>query len=508
MRCEICVSLLLAVVITHVNSQVATNNTGNPKTGNDIAKTNPEKAALTDISANEPPKRTPPPSARRPRRRQQKENTSNANGGDKVTAPDTTVKKVVDKVKVNTRAFEETLNVNSGAGFAKDPFFDLFGETTTVAPEPDVPPPEFSINIPSKQKVMPKVDTKNSKAYDGTPCNETYKNHDTEKTKYMMKYADGVWETLDCPPNLGTGLVWRQDLCSCGEELVPQDPDDWCGQMGFNPHPTNQHKYLRTHHGTNAVMDCAASLVWSQQNCLCKFDPTVKERPIENAGRNKCKVILRMEFEGNLKNDAEAYHVSTVARTGKLPRIIYRQVPGSTGQVAMIYSQPLEFLAFSGNDFQTQVTYSLRFKMSPRHMDKDTFMILITDECILNPGGQNRAREPSIKLAFRPNTQTFHLQFKTEKTDVDKFINGSQPDKFGWYKIILYFEDWTLSMKVNGNIVFTQADVIGKIPANKCPLYIAGSGPGFDRSQDFYGYLDNVFLVKDCPFKTSDVKFL
>ena len=61
----------------------------------------------------------------------------------------------------------------------------------------------------------------------------------------MMRYAEGVWETLDCPPNLGTGLVWRQDLCSCGEELVAQDPNDWCAQRGFNKHPANPHKYNR-----------------------------------------------------------------------------------------------------------------------------------------------------------------------------------------------------------------------------------------------------------------------
>lgn len=78
-----------------------------------------------------------------------------------------------------------------------------------------------------------------------TACNETFKNHETNKTQYMMKYAEGVWETFDCPPNLGSGLVWRQDLCSCGEELVAQDPDDWCGQMGYRAHNNNKHKYIR-----------------------------------------------------------------------------------------------------------------------------------------------------------------------------------------------------------------------------------------------------------------------
>lgn len=61
----------------------------------------------------------------------------------------------------------------------------------------------------------------------------------------MMKYAEGVWEARDCPPNMNTGLVWRQDLCACGEELVAVDPNDWCAGMGFYSHNENKHKYVR-----------------------------------------------------------------------------------------------------------------------------------------------------------------------------------------------------------------------------------------------------------------------
>jgi len=40
------------------------------------------------------------------------------------------------------------------------------------------------------------------------------------------------------------------------------------------------------HHGVDAVMDCAASLVWSQEKCLCIFDPTIPDRPIEQKGNH------------------------------------------------------------------------------------------------------------------------------------------------------------------------------------------------------------------------------
>ena len=64
----------------------------------------------------------------------------------------------------------------------------------------------------------------------------------------MMRLPEDKWQEADCPPNRGEGLVWRQDLCNCGEELVPQDPNDICGLQGYNPYPNNRHKYMRVIH--------------------------------------------------------------------------------------------------------------------------------------------------------------------------------------------------------------------------------------------------------------------
>lgn len=100
---------------------------------------------------------------------------------------------------------------------------------------------------------------------------------------------------------------------------------------------------------------------------------------------------------------------------------------GSTDKAAMIVSQPLIFLPFRGNDFQKQITYSLNFKISPRHENRSTYMVLITDKCIGNPGGQKKSRKPSISLAFQPNTKTFHLQFRTKSTAVDEQVKGARP---------------------------------------------------------------------------------
>ena len=62
---------------------------------------------------------------------------------------------------------------------------------------------------------------------------------------YLARLPDDEWQAVDCPPNLALGLVWRQDLCLCGEELIPQDPNDPCGLSGYNPDPNNRHKYIR-----------------------------------------------------------------------------------------------------------------------------------------------------------------------------------------------------------------------------------------------------------------------
>ncbi|KAH3880253.1 uncharacterized protein LOC127877368 [Dreissena polymorpha] len=402
---------------------------------------------------------------------------------------------------------------SAGAGGMSDAFFGSFfdDETTPISPAANEPPPTFDPNKKPGEKVMPKVDKSKAKDHEGLPCNETFREHDTIPSKYMMKYSEGFWDALDCPPTLGgSNLIWRQDLCSCGEELRAHDPNDWCAQMGYNPFPESPHKYIRRHFGTDAVMDCAASLVWSQEKCLCIFDPNVNERPIEQKVRFVCKKILHLEFEDNLTNSVQGYHVQPVEleRRGTMPRIRYRKVPGSQEKAAMIVSQPLEFLSFRGNDFQLHVTYAISFKLSPHHVTKDNFMVLLSDECVGTQGARSRERKPSIVLAFQPSTQTFNLQFRTEQTDIDTNITGAVPDKDGWYKNVVYFEDQSVNLESNGKLLFKQPEVLGKIPQNRCPLFIGGRGQGFDRSQDFYGYLDNVYLVKDCKFHEANIKFL
>ena len=48
---------------------------------------------------------------------------------------------------------------------------------------------------------------------------------------------------------------------------------------------------------------------------------------------------------------------------------------------------------------------------------------------------------------------------------------------------------------VNNMFLIGMSYFVGKIPQNKCPLFIAGRGPGYDRTEDFYGYMDNVSTI-------------
>lgn len=76
---------------------------------------------------------------------------------------------------VKTKPTAAPVSKDSGfdSGFGADLFF--WGEeTTTTAPESNAPPPDFSVIKKPRKKVMPKVDTKNSKAYDGTRKFDNY----------------------------------------------------------------------------------------------------------------------------------------------------------------------------------------------------------------------------------------------------------------------------------------------------------------------------------------------
>ena len=97
-----------------------------------------------------------------------------------------------------------------------------------------------------------------------TACEVNYKAHPKDKTMYLARLPDDEWQAVDCPPNLALGLVWRQDLCLCGEELIPQDPNDPCGLSGYNPDPNNRHKYIRVSRTSALCGGFRAQLDWLQ----------------------------------------------------------------------------------------------------------------------------------------------------------------------------------------------------------------------------------------------------
>ena len=114
-------------------------------------------------------------------------------------------------------------------------------------------------------------------------------------------------------------------------------------------------------------------------------------------------------------------------RRSKIPRIRYVKTPGATGLAAQIVSQPLQFQAFRGNDFQKQVTFSLNFKITGRRKKSKNFMLLLTDECQRSQSGMNKQWKPSISLSFQPRSQTFKLLFRTEEKVVEETIKGAKP---------------------------------------------------------------------------------
>ena len=142
-----------------------------------------------------------------------------------------------------------------------------------------------------------------------------------------------------------------------------------------------------------------------------------------------CKTILNLTFEDHLQNTAEGYYVKPVkfGRRSKIPRIRFVKTLGADGLAAQIVSQPLQFQAFRGNDFQKQVTFSLNFKVSGRRRKSKNFMLLLTDECARRQSGVNKQWKPSISLSFQPSSRTFRLLFRTEKKVIEEDIKGAKP---------------------------------------------------------------------------------
>lgn len=179
------VVLIVTIYTVNVESQENKTNKGNPP--GDVIKTNPDVSqtsatgtepdpAVNTVQKSKPPARKPGRRRRPTRRRQRKRRPRPGNVGrkniknkDKVNIPD--VKQNPD-LKPKAAAFTKPETKPKPHGKPKkkkvtgkkpkeidlyDPFLSMYQETTTAEPDANQPPPEFSVNVPAKKKVLPKL---------------------------------------------------------------------------------------------------------------------------------------------------------------------------------------------------------------------------------------------------------------------------------------------------------------------------------------------------------------
>ncbi|KAL3853550.1 hypothetical protein ACJMK2_017085 [Sinanodonta woodiana] len=218
-----------------------------------------------------------------------------------------------------------------------------------------------------------------------------------------------------------------------------------------------------------------------------------------------CQRILELKMDSDLSNSAARYEVKANSASGRggISKIRFIHTIGATDNAAEIQNQPLTLDAFKGNDFQRAITFTLSIKILKSRSQSRTPMVLLTNGCI--PDHTSLIRAPSINLSFTPGTNTFRVQFNTTETAIDETA-VAEPDQNGWFKTVLYFQDQTITLEVNGKKILSKNGMLGTIPKNLCPLLIGGSD--IDRNQNFYGYLDNVNIIKDCKFHEANIKVL
>lgn len=171
------IALIIIAYCVTVESQSDTGNQGNTPKVSDITKVNavnPEalhiniqpasvKTVMKSPRRRPPKRRRRPPLKRRNRKRRPLPKTILTKG--KVKSP---VADIIIAVKspVKSEVVVAVETPYAGGGFDGD--FLFFGETTTTSAQSLVAPPGFSVNKMPTKKMIPKVDTHASVAYDGT----------------------------------------------------------------------------------------------------------------------------------------------------------------------------------------------------------------------------------------------------------------------------------------------------------------------------------------------------
>ncbi|XP_062580121.1 uncharacterized protein LOC134242112 [Saccostrea cucullata] len=368
-----------------------------------------------------------------------------------------------------------------------DPFYDGFGFFETTTP--------LFVDMTSTTTPAPLTHAPKQPTTTFSPCPPNIRANPNNKNEYH--YLTGPWSGyyIKCP----AGLEFREDKCICDYPRIEAVKNCPCCESGVMKHDMHKNMFKRLINGVWVDDSCQFhSMVWDDKECKCVWDTEMSDREDMKTEEHlkayslyneRCVTLLNMTLDKELK-DEDGKHITGIR---KIHSRRFKAIKGAVNKAMLFVYTPFEMQSFKGNSLERNIYISFNFKPVVQNAKKVT---LFTNGCET----QTAIREmlaPSIEINFLPRDETLEFILKTESKSVDIHAKPVR-DPFDWYRVRMYLQDNELTIIVNNDILYRSNDLNGKIISTNCNLMIGGSP--FNNDQKYMGYMDEILIVKQCPY--------
>ncbi|XP_060076864.1 uncharacterized protein LOC132556471 [Ylistrum balloti] len=298
-----------------------------------------------------------------------------------------------------------------------------------------------------------------------------------------------------------SSLVWNQATCACDWPTQVSLKDPICGEYRKHPDLNRPWMYQRLVNSDWIDYSCSVHIrgLFSEKTCQCDYGLNIESQTTIQIPKTdpvpkqitKCVVVANITMDRRVKDDSGGH--LTLSRNAHIR--ITNRVKGSKNGAAIIRRSPIQVESFYANDLTDTVRFAFNFKVHRFSINSRRHMVLMSNGCWSTSTSMRYKIRPSVEIRFRPFDQTFGISFETFGNRIIKNIRGNR-DRDGWYKVVLYLQDNTLTLIVNNRKVFTRSGMNGSLRKRDCKLTIAGSP--YRAMDHFDGYFDEFLSVKQC----------
>ncbi|XP_050414150.1 uncharacterized protein LOC126828403 [Patella vulgata] len=236
-------------------------------------------------------------------------------------------------------------------------------------------------------------------------------------------------------------------------------------------------------------MNCPVTLVWNQTLCQCGEDmrglPTA---PTVGGNTVTCQTLVDLRGNGTQFVNFANYY----SKNENYQDILLEKVDGASNVdgAANFKGISLYLPVFKYNDLTGTAMMKLRVRPTEEtgHIYKNNDQVILSNACTGSPA--------AIELTYSPAQRNFTLTIHTSGSNQEMCENiAASPN--GWYDIDVSILNGSTAWSING-IACPQITGSGSIKKTECGLTVGGNPVASNDSEDFYGHIDSVKIVKHC----------